>query len=197
MIINSKPTLPKSVFDVKVAPELLAQAVRVYLANQRKASAKTKTRGLVNKTTAKMFKQKGTGNARHGSYSAPIFVGGGVAFGPTGTQNYARKMSKPMGRLALLGAFSARNKDKTVFVIDKATEATGKTSEAAKLWKEMGLKTALVLTTVAQKAAGRAWKNIEGVTISQIGRVSTYDILSKPNLIITTEALDELAKTTK
>ena len=71
-------TLPKELFGVEVKPQLLAQAVRVWLSNQRKAFAKTKTRKDVAKTTAKMYKQKGTGRARHGSYAAPIFVGGGV-----------------------------------------------------------------------------------------------------------------------
>src|SRR3989344_2289439 len=76
--------LPGEVFEVKVAPTLLAQAVRVYLSNQRKGGAKTKTRGMVSLTTAKMYKQKGTGRPRHGSSSAPIFVAGGEAHGPQG-----------------------------------------------------------------------------------------------------------------
>src|SRR5579884_516617 len=75
-------TLPKEIFGAKVNPQLMSQAVRVYLANQRQGNAATKTRGEINMTTAKWYRQKGTGRARHGAKSAPIFVKGGVAHGP-------------------------------------------------------------------------------------------------------------------
>src|SRR3989344_4073637 len=81
-------TLPVKVFGVKADPALLAQAVRIYLGNQRKSSAKTKTRAEVEGSTRKIYRQKGTGRARHGSIRAPIFVGGGIAHGPDGSQNY-------------------------------------------------------------------------------------------------------------
>src|SRR3989338_3710682 len=74
--------LPGQIFDVTVSPSLITQAVRVYQANQRMGTHASKTRGMVTGTTKKMFKQKGTGRARHGSAKAPIFVGGGTAHGP-------------------------------------------------------------------------------------------------------------------
>ena len=75
-------TLPKEIFDAKINNPLMAQAVRVYLANQRRGTLKTKSRGEVAISTRKIYRQKGTGRARHGAASAPIFVGGGIAFGP-------------------------------------------------------------------------------------------------------------------
>src|SRR3989337_4248642 len=111
-----KTVLPKDVFEKKVKPVILAQAVRVWLSNQRAANAKTKTRTEVSKTTAKMYKQKGTGRARHGSYSAPIFVGGGVAHGPTGGENWKLKLPAKMTKKALLGALSIRAREKKLIV---------------------------------------------------------------------------------
>src|SRR3989344_8061779 len=79
---NGVYVLPKEVFGAKINQPLMAQAVRVYLANQRQGNAHTKSRGEITLTTAKWYRQKGTGRARHGAKSAPIFVGGGVAHGP-------------------------------------------------------------------------------------------------------------------
>jgi len=112
-----KAKIPAKMAKVKIDQQLMAQAVRVYLSNQRSALAKTKTRGEVARTTAKMYKQKGTGRARHGAYSAPIFVGGGVAFGPTGGQNYRRKMSKALGKLAFASALALKFGEKTIWTL--------------------------------------------------------------------------------
>src|SRR3990170_3346380 len=125
---QEKLNLPKEQFGVNASPSLLAQAVRIFLSNQRRAAAKTKTRAEVAKTTAKMYKQKGTGRARHGSYAAPIFVGGGVAHGPTGEQNYTSKMPKKMKKLAIESAFSDRAKDKKVVIVH-TDKMEGKTKE--------------------------------------------------------------------
>src|SRR3990167_7073702 len=119
-------TLPKEIFGVEVKPQLLAQAVRVWLSNQRKAFAKTKTRKDVAKTTAKMFKQKGTGRARHGSYAAPIFVGGGVAHGPSGEQNYRMELPKHLKRKALAGALTEKAKAGELTILTGGEKAQGK-----------------------------------------------------------------------
>src|SRR3989337_4392523 len=87
-------TLPKEIFGLPDNPNLMAQAIRVYLANQHQGSKKTLTRGEVNRTTAKVWKQKGTGRARHGSRKAPIFVGGGIAHGPRGVTAASLKLTK-------------------------------------------------------------------------------------------------------
>ncbi len=89
-----KVTLPSEIFAAKINNQLMAQAVRVFLANQRKARAKTKTRGKVEGSGKKIWAQKGTGRARHGDRYAPIFVGGGISHGPTGKENFKLKMRK-------------------------------------------------------------------------------------------------------
>ena len=159
---GEKITLPREIFEVKVSPALLAQAVRSYLSNQRKASAKTKTRGDVQKTTAKMYKQKGTGRARHGSYAAPIFVGGGVAHGPAGNQNYKKVMPKKIARQAFLGALSNKAAQKDVWVLTGADKSNGKTADGSMMLEKMGLgeSKTLIVASGEQKVFLRAFRNI-------------------------------------
>jgi len=126
-------TLPKEIFGKEVSEKLLAQAVRVYLANKRQAPAKTKSRGEIKTSKRKIWRQKGTGRARHGSRNAPIFVKGGVAHGPRGNQNFSLKMPKKMKRAALLGALTNKADDKKIFVIEDFTKIKPKTKEAQKL----------------------------------------------------------------
>ncbi len=181
--------LPEELFGVKVKPTLLAQAVRVYLSNQRQSPAKTKTRGEVAKTTAKMFKQKGTGRARHGSYAAPIFVGGGISHGPSGEQNYHLNMPQKMKKLAFLGALSAKAAKGEVKVVTGAEASTGKTKEVAWLAGK-----ALVISSSTLSNFNRAARNLKKVQVVNSGLVNTYSVLAFKELIITPEALGELKK---
>lgn len=183
-------SLPSSIFEIKVKPVLLAQAVRVWLSNQRRAGAKTKTRAEVAKTTAKMFKQKGTGRARHGSYAAPIFVGGGIAHGPSGKQNYKMSLPAKMRRLALLGALSAKAGAKQVWVITGAEKASGKTKQVNWL---MGNKT-LVLVTAEQNKFKQAIRNLDQISLTTAGGLSAYTILAAKQLVVTKETLTELKR---
>ncbi len=186
--------LPKEVFEVMTAPELLAQAVRVYLMNQRKAGAKTKTRTDVNKTTAKMFKQKGTGNARHGSYAAPIFVGGGVAHGPDGQQNFRRSLSKPMTKKAILGALSLQAHEKHVVVLDDSASIS-KSKEAAAFIKGIQAKgSALIVATPEQKEISRAFRNLARVDVLQTNRLHVQAILGHSTIVLTKSSIDQIKK---
>src|SRR5258708_225116 len=105
--VSGKVSLPGEMFGEKVNKTLLAQAVRVYLANQRQGNASTKTRGEVDGSTAKIYRQKGTGRARHGSKRAPIFVKGGLVFGPK-PRDFSLALPQKMKRKALFGALSAK-----------------------------------------------------------------------------------------
>src|SRR3972149_7539732 len=98
--VMKKVTLPADVFDVEVKTELLNMAVRIYQANQRLGTHKAKTRGQVTGSTRKIYKQKGTGRARHGDIKAPIFIGGGIAHGPK-PRDFSLNLPKRMKRLAL------------------------------------------------------------------------------------------------
>jgi large subunit ribosomal protein L4 len=191
-----KTSLPAGIFGAKVNPTVVAQEIRVFLANRRQETAKTKSRGEVAITTAKMYKQKGTGKARHGAASAPIFVGGGRAFGPTGGQNYSLKMPQKMKRLAILGALSELAENKAVLVITGTDKATGKTSQAAEWIKKAeisGKKTLLVVTDDQAKWL-RAWKNLEKIEVVLCNQLNAYIISTKKYLVFTLEALEEVKK---
>jgi len=191
-----KVTLPEAVFGVKIDKNLLAQAVRVFSSNQRKANAKTKTRGEIAKTTAKMYKQKGTGRARHGSYSAPVFVGGGISHGPDGMQNYKLGLSVGMRRLALKEALSSKAADKKVVVVTGANKATGKTQEIANLIKKVKWTgSTLVVGTREQKMWSRGWKNVDRITVTTLNQINTYLVLVNKQLVVTAEAVREMGKT--
>ncbi|MDP3954767.1 MAG: 50S ribosomal protein L4 [bacterium] len=195
--ISGKVNLPEDFFGAEVNDNLLTQAVRVYLSNQRKAHAKTKTRSEVLRTTAKWFRQKGTGHARHGSRSAPIFVGGGVAHGPRGTQNYEKKMSKAMRIKALAGALTTKYKSKEVTVINGLDKIEGKTKELIKILA--GIKTGkakkfLLVLPKKMDLITRAGGNIPGLTIRPVNLLTAYEVLNSDHLLILKEAIDKLKK---
>jgi len=188
--------LPPEIFAAEVNPQLMAQAVRVYLANQRKAHPKTKTRAEVNRTKAKWYRQKGTGRARHGSRAAPIFVGGGVAHGPTGEQNYKLKMPKKMKKAALFSALTSKFKEKEILVVKGVEKIESKTKKMAEIIKKFKIqnskfKILLILPKVLKNIvlAGRNLKNLE---ITQANDLNTYQVLASDRLIFVPEAIDKL-----
>jgi large subunit ribosomal protein L4 len=184
--------LPKEIFGQKANEKLIAQAVRVYLSNQREACAKVKTRAEVNRTTKKLYRQKGTGGARHGSRKAPIFVGGGVAHGPTGLENYKLKLPKKMARRALFSALSAKVKDGKVAICD-IEKIQPKTKELADFLSKIGISYATIVHGGAKNLilAGRNLNNIDLVRAEEL---NTYDVLRSHNLLFTKEGLEALTK---
>ena len=125
--------MPKNIFEVKAPDSLIAQAIRVTLTNRRSSFAKTKTRSEVAGTRKKVWSQKGTGNARHGNRTAPIFIGGGIAMGPDGQQNYSLKISKNMKKKALYTLLSKFAASKKILVIDNFSKLDPKTKSGVKL----------------------------------------------------------------
>ncbi len=193
-------TLPSKIFAAKVNNQLMAQAVRVYLSNQRKAGAKAKTRAEVSGSGRKIWRQKGTGRARHGDQYAPIFVGGGVAHGPTGSENYQLKMSKRMRQQALFSALTSKFKDGEIIVVKGLAKIEPKTKEMMmvleKLTRNWKLETrnwklTLVLPELIENVI-RAARNIEGVKLTQINMLNTYDVLNGGKLIFMKESIDKL-----
>ncbi|MBI2007177.1 MAG: 50S ribosomal protein L4 [Candidatus Blackburnbacteria bacterium] len=182
-------TLPERIFGQKPNSDLLAQAVRVYLANQRTAGAKAKGRGEVRATTRKVYRQKGTGGARHGAQSAPIYVGGGVAHGPKGTRPRLFFPQK-MRRLALVHALSSKLAGKEFFVAD-IEKIEPKTKKIAVLLEKLGIKGA----TMVHEGTGnlfRAARNIEGVLPIPASQLSAYHVLAGKNVLLTKEAVKTL-----
>lgn len=187
--------LPKDYFGVKVNPALMAQSVGVYLSNQRKARAKTKTRSEVDRTKAKWFRQKGTGRARHGSRSAPIFVGGGVAHGPRGIQNWERKLPARMKKQAVAGALTTKLRDGDVMVVEDLESLKGKTKEIAGLLEKLfGGEEVLLVTGKKLASLTRAGRNISSLQICQANLLNAYEILRGGKILLTIGAVKSLAK---
>lgn len=188
---TGRVNLPTELFGAKVNKALLAQSVRVYLANQRSGNAVTKTRGQVEGSTRKIYKQKGTGRARHGGIRAPIFVGGGVTFGPK-ARDYHLGMSKVMKRAALASALTEKYDSKGIIVVDGFEALGPKTKLMAAALSAVGA-TGKVLFAV-EKDAGqlvRSARNIEKVDILYSTDLNPYAIITHVKLVITKKALEE------
>jgi len=180
---KEKIILPKSIFGEEPNMALLAQAVRVYLSNQRQSPAKTKTRSEIRFSTKKIWKQKGTGRARHGAKSAPQFVKGGVAHGPTGEQNYSLSINKKMKKIALKSALAFKAKEKQLIVIEDLEKMTGKTKDLAKFLdkinKELKLKNKnynLILADKSQELI-KIGSNIPNVNFFDANKLTAYMLL--------------------
>lgn len=188
--------LPKEVFGLDVNKKLLAQAIRVYTVNQNNFTASTKKRGEVKGSSAKIFRQKGTGRARHGSVRAPIFVGGGVVFGPK-PRKVVLDLPKQMRRKALLSALSAKAKDKQVLGLSGMEKATGKTKEIATLLHKLNVQNVLIVTGEKIDNVVRGGRNIAGVDILSSTQLNAYEVLKHRAVLITKEAVDKLSGGTK
>ncbi|MDP3726813.1 MAG: 50S ribosomal protein L4 [bacterium] len=191
--------LPKEIFGAKINNQLMAQAVRVYLANQRRGTVSTKTRGEVKGSTRKIWKQKGTGRARHGSIRAPIFVGGGVVFGPK-PRDYSLKLPKKMRRASLFSALSQKLKGEEIKVVKGLEKISPKTKAMVSIIQNLGLNAKKkILLVLPQKPENikRAAGNIEGVDISLVNQLNTYEVLRNKTLLFTREAIEEMPQKVK
>ena len=194
-------TLPKEIFGAKINNSLMAQAVRVYLANQRRGTLKTKSRGEVAISTRKIYRQKGTGRARHGAKSAPIFVGGGIAFGPK-PRDFSMKLNQNMRRVALFSALSAKLKDGEIKIITGLEKIEPKTKKMADVVKKLELNVkGQQLLLVTPKAGtdfdnvSKAARNIRGVSVVSSNQLNTYAVLANARILFMKNAIDSLKET--
>ncbi len=197
--INLNP----KIFDIEVKPQMIALAIRSYLANQRSAFAKTKTRSEIRGTTKKMWAQKGTGRARHSNAKAPQFVGGGVSHGPVGNQNFKIKLTKSQKDLAQKSILSKFAANKSIIVIDKLNSIQPKTREAATLMANLAKEIEVlakskkigIITSASASNVKRAFGNIENLNLLSLKSLNTYDLANQNFLIFTKKAVEVLAKT--
>ena len=193
-------TLTKSVFDTEYSSSLINQAIRVYLFNQRSSYAKTKTRSEVAGTRKKVWSQKGTGNARHGNRTAPIFKGGGVALGPDGMQNYSLKMNKKMKKQAIYAVLTKFAKEKKILIIDDFSKLEPKTKIGIKLIT--GLKSADSVLSKSKKIGiitdktidlvKRSFGNIKSINLLTLNSLNVYDLSKQNYLIFSQQAIEQL-----
>jgi large subunit ribosomal protein L4 len=183
--------LDKAVFGVEVKNhQLLKDAYLAYLANGRTNNAVAKKRGEVSGGGRKPWRQKGTGNARFGSSRNPIWRGGGVAFGPTGSENYSRKLNSSAKKQALRQALSLANQENRIIVIESLA-ADGKTKTVAALMNKIDAagSTLLVVANLDDKLA-RSTRNLEGIKAVQATYLNVYDVTNAAKLVFENAALE-------
>lgn len=187
-------TLEDGVFG-KNNTAILTQAVRVYMSNSHQKTHKVLTRGEVTGSTRKIYRQKGTGNARHGAKYAPIFVGGGIAHGPNGVRPENMILPKNMRRRALAAAMQAKLSNGSVSGLSGLKDFTGKTSGAVKLLATVAThpkNSVLIVTDGKASSLYSSVSNLQGVTMKRASLVNAYDLVSTTHLIVTKTALSTI-----
>ena len=186
----SQVDLPPDIFAAKINVGLMHQAFVRQMANARQGSHNTRSRSDVRATGAKWYRQKGTGRARHGAQSAPIFVGGGLAHGPK-PRDYTKKMPKKMRRGAIRSALSALVRDEQLVLVDKLDIDAPNTKAMRGLIEALvGDQSALVVLPAEQKDLRKSVRNLPDAHSLVASYLNVRDLLKYDKVIMTLEALE-------
>ena len=183
-------TLSDDVFGLEPRADILQRMVRWQLAKRRQGTHDVKGRSEVARTGRKMYRQKGTGNARHSTAKAPQFRGGGVAHGPT-PRDHSHELTKKFRRLALKHALSSKARSGDLVVVE-ALSSDGKTSAVAKSFASSGLSNALLVGGADVAEFGRSARNLPNIDVLPVQGINVYDILRREKLVLSREAVDSL-----
>ena len=184
--------LDEALFGLEPRKDILHRVVRYQLAKRQQGTHKVKTRSETSYSTKKIYRQKGTGGARHGDRNAPIFRGGGVYKGPK-VRSHAHDLTKKFRKLGLKHALSAKAVAGELVIVDNAEMASAKTGELAKAVKNLGWKRALVVDGAEVNANfALAARNIDGVNVLPSQGANVYDILKSDTLVITKAGVEAL-----
>ena len=185
-------TVSDAVFGLEPRADLLQRMVRYQLLKRQAGTHKTKTRGEIKATSKKMYRQKGTGSARHGNKAAPQFRGGGKAFGPL-ARSHAIELPKKVRALALKHALSAKAKSEAIVVVDELTAKDAKTKGLSAQFAGLGLSKALIVGgSEIDEGFGRAARNVRGIDVLPIQGINVYDILRCDTLVLSKAAIEAL-----
>ena len=184
--------LDEALFGLEPRADILHRVVRWQRNNAQAGTHKVKTRREVSYSTKKIYRQKGTGGARHGARSAPIFRGGGVYKGPT-PRSHGHELTKKFRKLGLRHALSAKAAEGRLVIIESIAMDDAKTSALAKQVKEMGWKRALIIDGSDVDANfAQAARNIEGLDVLPSMGANVYDILKRDTLVLTKAGVEAL-----
>lgn len=187
------------VFDVRENVPLVHQVAVAQMANARRVLAHTKDRGEVRGGGRKPWKQKGTGRARHGSIRSPLWVGGGVTFGPTKERNFTERINKKMKQKALACLLSDKIRSGLMIVLDKFEVPDKKTKSFVKTleklpWNKENKKKALIALEKSDSDITRSARNVKDVFVMEANNVNVFDVMRFPHLIATEEAIQKIEK---
>jgi large subunit ribosomal protein L4 len=185
-------TLSDEVFGLEPRADILQRMVRYQELKRQAGTHKAKGRSEVKATSKKMYRQKGTGSARHGNKAAPQFRGGGKAFGPV-PHSHAIDLPKKVRALALRHALSAKAKSETLMVLDDIASGEGKTKALLAQFAGLGLTSALIVGgSEIDENFGRAARNVRQIDVLPIQGINVYDILRRDTLVLTRAAVEAL-----
>ena len=192
---NSIEVLDK-IFAGKINKKLVANILYKTNANYKGRKAKTKQKNEIIGSTSKIYAQKGTGNARHASRKAPIFVGGGVAHGPKGQSNYKkRKLNKNEKKSGIVSLISEKHKLKDLVVFSDFKNEIKKTKEMNILLNKFAATNALIIIDkLSKEKIYRSTKNIPNVKVTDINHFSAFDIVKFKKIVFTESSIKELEK---
>jgi len=189
---TSKADLPKELFSEPFHQSLVHETARADLASRRRGTASTLTRGEVAFTTAKAWRQKGTGRARVGTLGVSSRFGGGVTFGPK-PRHYTVKVNRKARRKAMRAALSVHAERGSVAVLDPAAFETPSTKAAAQALEKWGAKRPTLLVLDAEETGAlKSFRNIARVTVAEVGAIGVADVIGAASLVISEKALETL-----
>ena len=184
------------IFSAKINKKLVSNVIYKTNANYKGRKAKTKQKNEIIGSTAKIYAQKGTGNARHASRKAPIFVGGGVAHGPKGETNYKkRKLNKSEKKLSIASLISEKNKTQNLIVFNDFSKEIKKTKEMNTLLNKFNAKNSLIILDKNSKdKIIKSARNIASIKVTDINHFSAFDIVRFKKVVFTESSVKELEK---
>lgn len=184
--------LNEAIYGLEPRSDLLQRMVRYQLAKRRAGTHAVKNRSDIDRSTKKIYKQKGTGNARHGAASAPQFRGGGRAFGPV-VRSHAHDLPKKVRALALRHALSAKAKASTLIIVDDIKVDDHKTKTMVERLGKLGWSSALIIGgPEVDENFGRAARAVPKIDVLPVQGINVYDILRRDTLVLTRAAVDAL-----
>tara|TARA_Y100001970_G_C14197159_1_gene838796 strand:+ start:804 stop:1424 length:621 start_codon:yes stop_codon:yes gene_type:complete len=184
------------IFSNKINKKLISEILYKNIANFKGRKAKTKQKNEITGSTSKIYAQKGTGNARHASRKAPIFVGGGIAHGPKGENSYKkRKLNKKEKKQGLASIISEKNINKDLIIFSDFNKEIKKTKEMFLILKKFdAINSVIILDKISNNKVGRSLKNIPQVKVSDTTNLSLYDLIKYKKVIFTETSIRELEK---
>jgi large subunit ribosomal protein L4 len=195
---EAKKILDKDIFEVPMNSNLVHQIVTSQMSNRRQVIANTKTRGEVSGGGKKPWRQKGTGRARHGSIRSPIWVGGGITFGPRSERNFKKDVPKKMKRKALFMVLSEKIKNDSLIIVDSFDMNEIKTKEFKKMLDNLQLKGSILIALEdVNENIIKSARNIEKVATIQARDLNCLDILTYKYLVMAEKGIEKIKETFK
>ena len=185
-----------SIISAKINKKLVSNLLYKTNANYKGRKAKTKQKNEITGSTSKIYAQKGTGNARHASRKAPIFVGGGIAHGPKGEDKYkVRKVNKSEKKKSISSLITEKNNEKNLLVFADFKNEIKKTKEMNKILEKFKAKDSLIiLDKISKEKIIRSVKNIPNIKVTDVNHFSSYDVIKFKKIIFTETSVRELEK---